>query len=243
MGPPAGPVRVSLSLGGGHDENERRSEASDGGPGAEVHSSAARGGLDRPGRFWPGARQCGRHDHPLRAVTAARSPAPATSDRERCHWHGRCRRRPRTSAQPTPRDLQRTARAACLKHACLTAMAAWLPAFSGYRRGRPPAASTLARPRAGRACAATSDHAAGSTRNTSRTRELTLADSVWVGARISAAKSVRREQRSTKPQRARVPGGAVHWLQRPVVQHATRDVSAGDSAAAQPPAHTRTRTH
>jgi hypothetical protein len=69
---------------------------------------------------------------PDSAVTAARSPPPATSDRERCH--GRCRRRPRTSAQPTPRDLQRTARAACLKHACLTAMAAWLPAFSGYRR-------------------------------------------------------------------------------------------------------------
>ena len=70
---------------------------------------------------------------PDSAVTAARSPPPATSDRERCR--GRCRRRRlRTSAQPTPRDLQRTARAACLKHACLTALAAWLPAFSGYRR-------------------------------------------------------------------------------------------------------------
>ncbi len=75
---------------------------------------------------------------PDSAVTAARSPAPATSDRER-----RCRRRLRTSAQPTPTGSP--ARAACLKHACLTAMAAWLPAFSGYGRGRSPAASTLRR--------------------------------------------------------------------------------------------------
>jgi hypothetical protein len=48
------------------ESRRRRSEARDVGPGAEVHSSAARRGLDRPGRFWPGARQCERHDHPLR---------------------------------------------------------------------------------------------------------------------------------------------------------------------------------
>jgi hypothetical protein len=116
-----------------------------------VHSSAV---LTRLAVAWtvpagsgPGPANAGvttTRSMPDSAVTAARSPAPATSDRERCR--GRCRRRrPRTSAQPTPRDLQRTARAACLKHACLTAMAAWLLAFSGYRRGRPPAASTLRR--------------------------------------------------------------------------------------------------
>jgi hypothetical protein len=64
-------------------------------------------------------------------------------------------------------------------------------------------AAARARPRAGRTCAATSDHAAGSTRNSSRSRELTLAGSVWVGARTSAAKSVYRVQHS-------VPRAAQH---------------------------------
>ncbi len=63
------------------------------------------------------------------------------------------------------------------------------PAGSEYAGAR-------ARPRAGRTCAATSDHAAGSTRNASRSRELTRADSFWVGARTSAAKSVHRVQHS-----------------------------------------------
>jgi hypothetical protein len=135
MGPPAGPVRVSLSLGGGHDENERRSEASDGGPGAEVHSSAARGGLDRPGRFRPGARQCGRRDHPLRAGLGRHRSSLTCSRHVRSGAPcavvvGGCVR----PLSPRPRDLRRTARAACLKRACLTAMAARLPAFSGYRR-------------------------------------------------------------------------------------------------------------
>jgi hypothetical protein len=48
---------------------------------------------------------------------------------------------------------------------------------------------------------------------------------------FTACSTAYRVQRSTKAQRARVPGGAVHWLQRPVVQHATRDVAAGDSAS------------
>jgi hypothetical protein len=198
MGPPAGPVRVSLSLGGGHDENERRSEAGDGGPGAEVHNSAARGGLDRPraGRFWPGAMRASRPPAPCRARAPPQlahrlPPRPIGSDAVALAVGGRVRPlSPRHGISSVPREP------ACLKHACLTAMAARLPAFSGYRRGRPPAASTLARPRAGRTCAASSDHAAGSTRNTSRTRELTLADSAWVGARTSAAKSVQRGQHS-----------------------------------------------
>ena len=52
-------------------------------------------------------------------------------------------------------------------------------------------------------CAATSDDAACSTRNASRSRELTPAGSVLVGARTSAAKSVHRGQHS-------VPRAAQH---------------------------------
>ena len=45
----------------------------------------------------------------------------------------------------------------------------------------------------------------------------------------------------------RVPGGAVHWLQRTVVQHATRDVAGGrfggsDSCSTRARAHTPTHT-